>query len=886
MFSGVVGKVLEDTALLFLYFSVLHEAIQQIRKPLEYSARHDFAYVDRVRALEKTVTAWTNRMYTAALSPQHRKLLDRFQQLFQNYDDKERSQKIAVIQEASQTLEQLDALDTEHKPPSSDNNTLSSTFPPTESPLLPPISEIPEPEPEELPEQCHDLSLQIQFAKGVGPKRARLLKKLGIQTIEDALFFFPRRYEDRRCIEKIAKLCPGETLRTVYGEVKTSGVTVTPKQRTKIFELMIGDETGIFTAKWFNQGYLRKIFKSGMRVVLCGKISMKRYGGLEMIQPEYELIDPSESEGERLHTGRIVPIYPLTDGLHQKEMRKIMKGIVDRYAPSIQENLPETLRQKYHFLPLPLALKRLHFPEQTADIIQLNSENSLSHHRLIFDEFFLLELGLGIRRYHVKSHESGIAFQFSGVLESYLRATLDFSLTSAQSRVIHEIQENMRSPHVMNRLLQGDVGSGKTLVALIALLSAIEAGYQGAIMVPTEILAEQHFQKISSYLQHLNNLIERSDSQGLEHLREAKQPDLYSSTRSDKIHACLLTGSMRKREREDLLLQIERGEVDLIVGTHALLQHDVRFHKLGGVVIDEQHKFGVLQRATLKAKGLNPDILIMTATPIPRTLSLTIYGDLDVSILDELPPGRTPVVTRRFYEQGREKAYRLIEREITQGRQAYIVYPLVEESENLDLKAATEMSEHLARDIFPQYHVGLVHGRMKGEEKDRQMTAFKQHELDILVSTTVLEVGIDVANATVMLIEHAERFGLSQLHQLRGRVGRGAKQSYCLLMANYPMSNDARRRLDAMVETTDGFVIAERDLEIRGPGEFFGTRQSGLPDLHVANLIRDIKILEAAREEAFAIVRDDPELTFPQHRPIKNALEHRWKKSLDFISVG
>ncbi|MCP4404171.1 MAG: ATP-dependent DNA helicase RecG, partial [bacterium] len=373
---------------------------------------------------------------------------------------------------------------------------------------------------------------------------------------------------------------------------------------------------------------------------------------------------------------------------------------------------------------------------------------------------------------------------------------------------------------------------------------------------------------------------------GLERLREAQQPDLYSSARSDSISASLLTGGMKKREREEQLRGIERGEIDIVVGTHALLQHDVRFHNLGLAVIDEQHKFGVMQRATLKAKGYNPDVLIMTATPIPRTLSLTMYGDLDVSILDELPPGRTPVITQRFYEKTRERTYRRIQRELESGRQAYIVYPLVEESENLDLKAATEMSRHLAQDIFPQYDVGLVHGRMKGAEKEEQMQAFKERKLHILVSTTVLEVGIDVPNATVMLIEHAERFGLSQLHQLRGRVGRGAKQSYCLLMTSYPMSNEARQRLDAMIESSDGFVIAERDLEIRGPGEFFGTKQSGLPDLNVANLIRDIQLLEDAREEAFAIIQQDPGLALPQHRPVKNALEQRWKKSLDLISIG
>ena len=709
--------------------------------------------------------------------------------------------------------------------------------------------------------------------KGVGPKRAQLLNKMGIKTVEEALFVFPRRYEDRRHIEKIAHLRPGDTLKTVYGVVKMGEVTTTPRQKKKLFELMIGDETGVLTAKWFNQSYLKKVFKPDVHVVLSGKISMNPYGGIEMIQPEYELLGEIDPDVELLHTGRIVPIYPLTEGLYQKEMRKLMKSVVDQYAAAIEEDLPAEIRRKYRFLPLNEALRRIHFPDLEDDMTLLNREISPAHQRVIFEEFFLLELGMGLKRQHVLTHETGIAFRFEGRLERQLRALLPFTLTAAQERVIAQIQADLRSSRPMNRLLQGDVGSGKTIVALIALLSAIEAGYQGAIMVPTEILAEQHFRELSRYLDQLNQRL-ASDVPGA-------LPGTFA-----RINMCLLTGGLKKKERERALLEIERGEIHLVVGTHALIQQDVTFHQLGFIVIDEQHKFGVLQRATLKAKGYNPDVLIMTATPIPRTLSLTVYGDLDVSILDELPPGRTPVVTKRFYEQNREMAYRLIAGEIEQGRQVYIVYPLVEESEKLDLKAATEMSQLLAQEIFPQYRVGLVHGRLKPEEKDRQMLAFKNHELDILVSTTVLEVGIDVPNATVMLIEHAERFGLSQLHQLRGRVGRGSSKSYCLLMTTYPISDDARRRLDAMTETTDGFIIAERDLEIRGPGEFFGTKQSGLPDLNVANLVRDVKLLEHAREEAFALIQQDPTLNLPQHRALKTALEQRWKKSLDLISVG
>lgn len=839
---------------------MLHDAIQRIRKPLEFSAKNGFANIERVRDLEKTVTNWTEHTSVLDLTEEQRRTLARFRELFRDYDGKAAAEKIAVIQTAFHVLQEFETVST-----SLDSSELKVSV---------------------EPETKLDISLEIQYAKGVGPKRARLLQRLGIQTIQHALFFFPRRYEDRRRIEKIALLRPGDYPTTVYGIVRRSGLTVTPKQRTRIFELEIADDTGVFTAKWFNQDYLRKIFKPGTQVVLSGKISMNRYGGIEMIQPEHELLTTADGDEELLHTGRIVPIYPLTDGLYQKDMRKIMKYIVDHYALSVEESLPLTIQKKYHFFPLHEALQRIHFPENTDEITLLNQEKSPAHQRLIFDEFFLLELGMGLRRQRSLTYEKGIAFQFQGKLESLLRQSLSFPLTAAQNRVIQEIQQNMRLPQPMNRLLQGDVGSGKTLVALIALISAIEAGYQGAIMVPTEILAEQHFRKISTYIQQLNEHLAQKPQPDRPSSQEFVQPDLYLSAYHQQFKLCLLTGGLKKREREERLLQIERGEIHLVVGTHALIQHDVAFHRLGLIVIDEQHKFGVMQRATLKAKGYNPDVLIMTATPIPRTLSLTVYGDLDVSVIDELPPGRTPVMTSRFYEQNREKAYRLISEEIQKGRQAYIVYPLVEESENLDLKAATEMSEHLAQDVFPQYRIGLVHGRMKAEEKDRQMLAFKNHELDILVSTTVLEVGIDVSNATVMLIEHAERFGLSQLHQLRGRVGRGSQRSFCLLMTSYPMSQEARRRLDAMIETTDGFLIAERDLEIRGPGEFFGTKQSGVPDLHIANLVRDVKLLESAREEAFGIIRKDPALTLSEHQAVKKALEQRWKKSLDLISIG
>ncbi|MCP4402312.1 MAG: DEAD/DEAH box helicase, partial [bacterium] len=554
----------------------LHDAIQRIRKPLEYSARHNFAHIERLRELEKTVASWVEQLGSSAalLADQQERLLQ-FRQLFQNYDLKNRAEKIQIIQQAFQVLKQLEK--PEAVPPipapettSADSDRQGRSEASGRSPSRQAPTEH-EPPAQQLPQRHYDLSEQIQYARGVGPKRARLLNKLGIHCIEEALFFFPRRYEDRRRIQKIAQLHPGDTLRTVFGTVKTCGVTVTSKRRSKIFELMIGDETGLFTAKWFNQAYLKKIFTTGKQVVLSGKISMKRYGGLEMVQPEYEILDKGEREGELLHTGRIVPIYSLTDGLYQKDMRKIMKIFVEQYGPSLEESLPGSILRKHQLLPLSEALRRIHFPDKSDNIDLLNAEKSPPHRRMIFDEFFLLELGMGLKRHHVQAYEKGISFRFDGILEKYLRESLPFSLTSAQDRVTSEIQKNMRSLRVMNRLLQGDVGSGKTLVAFTALLSAVESGYQGTIMVPTEILAEQHFRKISDDLQRLNEFIAKKGDKGLERLREAQQPDLYSSARSDSISASLLTGGMKKREREEQLRGIERGEIDIVVGTHALL---------------------------------------------------------------------------------------------------------------------------------------------------------------------------------------------------------------------------------------------------------------------------------------------------------------------------
>ena len=694
----------------------------------------------------------------------------------------------------------------------------------------------------------------IQYLKGVGPKRALLFSKLGIETLEDLLFFSPFRYEDRTTLKKIAHLQPGEE-QTILAEIKAVALVETPRRRMKIIDVAVIDETGLLHAKWFNQPYLKELFRPGERIMLSGKVKTNYYGGyhLEMESPQYEKVDEEETQ---IHLGRIVPVYHETKGLTSRQLRSLMKQVLNQYAANVPDVLPSSLIRKYSLIPLSQAISELHFPSPSSVLSELNAGQSPAHRRLSFDELFLLQSGLALRKKKSSTKQIGIAFKTSGALPDRLRDLLPFQLTHAQEKVLAEIKRDMASDCPMNRLVQGDVGSGKTLVALTSILIAIENGYQATLMAPTEILAEQHFLSIKGYLEALGKTV------------------------------TLLTSEMKKKAKEEIVEGIATGRHDLTIGTHALIQEGVQFKKLGLVVVDEQHKFGVLQRAKLTGKGYRPDVLIMTATPIPRTLALTLYGDLNISIIDALPPGRSSVRTFLFYGKQRERAYSFMEKEFAKGRQAYVVCPLIEESEKSDLKAAIELSASLQKEVFPQRRIGLLHGRLKREEKESIMRAFKEGKIDLLVATTVVEVGIDVPNATIMLIEHAERFGLAQLHQLRGRVGRGSEQSFCLLAAEYPLSEEAKRRLNAMIKTSDGFKIAEIDLEIRGPGEFFGTRQSGIPELKIANLMRDTEILETARKEAFAWIDRDPNLTEPESRPIRALLERKWKGKLEWLTTG
>ena len=730
----------------------------------------------------------------------------------------------------------------------------------------------------------------IRFAKGVGPKRALLLEKLGIRTIEDALWFLPWRYEDRSRIVSISQLVSGEKA-TIAGTIHQAKLRRTRRRNMTLFTMSVRDETGAVEVVFFNQNYLEGVLKNGLRVVLSGPVVMHPRGiGFQMRTPQYEVVDADEDL--LLHVGRIVPVYHETRGLSSRHLRRIMWGLLEEYGAHLQDPLPSSLLQQHQWPSLDAAIASLHFPGNGEELSLLNDWKTLAHHRLAFEEGFLLQLALALRQRMNQSAFPGIAFRLTGTFTAPLQKQLPFRLTDAQQRVIAEIEADMRAPRPMNRLLQGDVGSGKTIVALHAMLAACGDGYQAALMAPTEILAEQHVSTIRPYLESLD------------------------------ISVAFLTGGTSQKERAAVLERVAGGDVQLIVGTHALLEQDVQFARLGVVVVDEQHKFGVLQRGKLREKALHPDVLVMTATPIPRTLAMTVYGDLDVSVIDELPAGRKPIQTRVFRHNARFRAYELVRKEVNAGRQAYIVYPLVEESEKLDLEAVMQAVERLRETEFPAMSLEVLHGRMKSNERAKIMKAFRSGDVQILVATTVIEVGLDMPNATVMVIEHADRFGLAQLHQLRGRVGRGAQRSFCFLISSagrrqdqgpdvptmqgahdltLPFSEEtaaerkrtptmptqtAEQRLKAMVHYSDGFAIAEQDLRIRGPGEMLGTRQSGILEFRVMNLVRDATVLEQARQEAFALMERDPQLSHPDHQRLKAVVLRKWQARLDLGSIG
>jgi ATP-dependent DNA helicase RecG len=630
------------------------------------------------------------------------------------------------------------------------------------------------------------------------------------------------RYEDRSNLARISQLQDGQTA-SVEVMVRVGGIIPLKGGRLKMYEFIATDGEGQVRAYWWNQIYLHKVFQRGTRVIIYGQWKLNRYKGYyEVENPEYEILidDEDDAETAAIHTARRVPIYRKLGDYRTRQLRSIFHHLLNKLEKDIPESLPNEMIGRCNLIPRGDALQKAHFPADDSPIDDYNLARSPAHRRLIFEEFFWLSIALGVRRGERLSEPKGAVIEITDRVREAVRSILPFTPTNAQKNALKEIVEDMTSDQPMNRLLQGDVGSGKTIVAVQAMIIAIENGYQTALMAPTEILAEQHARNIKRWL--------------------ARTP----------YHVELLTGSMKAKEKREVQAAVTAGDVDLVVGTHALIQEAVTFKKLGLAVVDEQHRFGVLQRAEIRRRGMNPDVLVVTATPIPRSLAMTVYGDLEVSIIDELPPGRTPVSTHVRGEDRREKIYEFIRDQIKLGRQAYVVYPIIEESEKLDLRNATEMYNNLRTEIFPEINVGLLHGKMKAAEKEEVMEAFISNKIKLLVATTVIEVGVDVPNASVMLIEHAERFGLSQLHQLRGRVGRGAAEGYCILLAQFSKTKEARERLKIMEETTDGFKIAEKDLEIRGPGEVMGTRQSGIPAFRIANIVRDQKILEMARREA------------------------------------
>ncbi|MFL6301336.1 MAG: ATP-dependent DNA helicase RecG [Terriglobales bacterium] len=714
------------------------------------------------------------------------------------------------------------------------------------------------------------LTTEVQYVKGIGPRTALVLAEKGISTVEDLLYYLPYRYEDRLNPRTIAELRAGE-MATVIAEVRTAGLFRT-RGRVQIFQVTAGQGRATLKCLWFHGAYLKDKFKPGQVVALYGKVEEpgREQRGLQIIQPQFEILSDPDDEGDAkdpaqsLEIGRVVPIYETASHgkLTSRWFRRVIRGALESLPAQAMgpDPIPSAIRERLQLLDKHKAFWETHWPDAGTNLDELQAQRTPAHLRLIFEELFFLELGLELKRRRLRA-QPGISFALTQQVRESIKKILPFRPTEAQKKVLREIAGAMAEATPMRRLLQGDVGSGKTIIALQAAIIAIENGYQVALMAPTEILATQHF--LSA--------------------RRILEPAGY--------RIALLTGSLEQDRKRDTRRHISRGDVQLVIGTHALIEEKVEFDKLGLVIVDEQHRFGVMQRFRLMKKKdqLEPDVLVMTATPIPRTLALTLYGDLDVSTLDELPPGRTPIVTRRVSDERADDVWEFLRKQVKAGNQAYVVYPVIEENEATEIKAAVKMHSELQKKILPDLKIGLLHGKLDPDEKEIIMRRFQRGELDVLVSTTVIEVGVDVANANLMIIEHAERFGLSQLHQLRGRIGRGAAKSYCVLMTDSkkPLTEEAEQRLDAMVKTNNGFEIAELDLKLRGPGEFFGTRQAGMPDFRVANLVRDRELLEVAKGEAGWVVSGPhPDLPKEELTRAMDYLKQHWQRRYGLVEVG
>jgi ATP-dependent DNA helicase RecG len=805
--------------------------VEPLRKVLELERDKGCTDTAVIGGLDKFLRRWAAQAMASITSP---RLLAQFRKLRLDdakYASLSQEQRKKWLADVFAFLDSLKAAETEVK------SSPKRVAPPRKRPAAVPQA------------GGQSLELPITTLQGVSTAVAAKFKKLGVQTIRDLLYFFPHRHLDYSRNNYISGLTEGEE-QSITANVWQARVTVLGGRRGT--EAIVGDETGNVRAVWFNNPYIAKSLPTNARVVLSGRVRL--FGGRYVFEsPEWELLE----DKELVHTGRLVPLYSLTKGLHPRQVRKLMKPVVDGFAGQVADFLPPNLRKRCNLVELPQAIVQAHYPEDEA-------AKDNARVRLAFDELFLLQLGvLGKKHEWQESQPAAPVGIAKPVLDTFLKS-LPFELTAAQHKVLRELLSDLEKPVAMSRLLQGEVGSGKTVVATAALLAAAASGYQGAFMAPTEILAEQHFASVTELLSRTASKVEEEDN-----LRR------FTGILDKPLTLALLIGDLNQANKKVIQRLVRDGEIDVIIGTHALIQKEVNFNKLGLVVVDEQHRFGVAQRSALRQKGFNPHVLVMTATPIPRTLALTLYGDLDLSVIDELPPGRQTIKTRWLKPAQRASAYAFLRKQVAEGRQAFIICPLVEESEAIQAKAAVAEYERLSREVFPDLKLGLIHGRLSAAEKDEVMHRFRAGELDILVSTPVVEVGIDVPNATVMLVESADRFGLSQLHQFRGRVGRGQAQSYCMLLAENP-SEIGCQRLDLIEKIQDGFKLAEEDLKLRGPGEFFGTRQSGLPDLRMAKL-SDVKLLELARAEAIRLFTDDPGLKQAEHRLLSVELARVWQ---------
>ena len=834
-----------------------------VARPIEFATRDECAYLGTVKNLgsfvaEQVLSALANRVYPKTVEARLVSLRDLFvdfQRVLPPHEQRRRLQAAVVIVNALRHV--------------------ARELPESLEPDMP--RAVPESRSNGV-KQAGLWNLPIRFAKGVGPKRVGLLQRWKIDTVEDALWTLPWRYEDRSVMTPLGELVPGMTT-SICGTVGKCEAKRTRNRRLSVLDVGVEDQTGRMQAVFFNQPYLEKVLTIGTRVMMSGRVIAGRQGWMvpRMEVAQYEVL--GEDTESTLHVGRIVPVYHETKGWTSRQMRVLENDLLEEHARELHDCLPVQLRARRRLIPIQEALRDVHFPDAGAALTLLEQGKTPAHRRLAFEELFLLQTALATRQRSVQNEPKQLTFNSRTPLLEKLSRLLPFRLTAAQDRVIREIFHDMLAPRPMNRLVQGDVGSGKTAVALHALVMACGSGYQAALMAPTEILAEQHYRNLFGMFEALG------------------------------LKVILMRGGDKASVKTTQISQLASGEIQVAIGTHALIQKGVLFKNLGLAVVDEQHKFGVLQRKTLIDKGYKPDMLVLTATPIPRTLAMTVYGDLDVSVIDALPPGRKPVHTLLFDQSQRRRAYQLLRDELRNGRQAYVVYPLIEESEKTDLQAAIQGAEQLQNGELAEFRIGLLHGRMKAAEKESVMAEFKAGAIHALVATTVVEVGVDVPNATIMMIEHAERFGLAQLHQLRGRVGRAGHQSYCLLMvsgrwskggararglkgalasdaADEPGPSASRERLEALVRSNDGFVIAEEDLRIRGPGEFFGLRQWGMPEFRVANIVRDADLLQQARQEAFALLKMDQDLKAPAHQKLREAMLRKWQEKLELGSIS